>query len=67
MVLSSLNRKEEADDDKGDDWYSDHDLVSQYFIFLTILTPRHYGHMLHFLKHYKKYDAKCFWNIHFCK
>jgi len=68
MALISLNRKGvEADDDNDDEWYSDHDLVSQYLIFLTISAPRHDGHMLYFLKCYETYDAKCFWNIHFCK
>ena len=68
MALISLNRKvEEADDDNGDEWYSDHELASQYLIILTISAPRHDGHMLYFLKHCKTYDAKCFWNIHFCK
>ena len=59
MALSSLNsRKEEGADDNDDDWYSDHDLISQYFIFLTILTSRHDGHMLQFLKHMRNMVQK---------
>ena len=67
MALSALNKKEEeADDNNDDDWYSDHDLLSVFHIFDDLNTTPWWTYIVH-LKHYGKYDAKWFWNIHFCK